>query len=96
MTDADPYTTDRGITVRRGGDSAYNYEILARDTGEVVARVSWVTLHPSGTPIALGDAPAELELGSNTTKRIEWAGVYSTSPPSVVASGARVFLGDDA
>lgn len=96
MTDSDAYTTARGVTIRRNQYEAFNYEVIARESGEVIARVGWLTLQPSGVPLAVGDAPAEVQLGGNESKRFEWANAHGADGATLVATGARVYLGDDA
>jgi len=96
MTDTEPFTTDGGLTIRRLDHGGYQYEILAWPSGRLLGRVGWISLRPSGVPLAFGDAPAELQLGGDATKRIEWADAHGTDETVVVATGARLYLGDHA
>jgi hypothetical protein len=95
----DDFTTQYGVTLRRvDGDEWYNYEVVSRKSGETVARARWLTLQPSGAPLAFGDAPAEVEIGSDTEIRVSvTSNSFGDDDARVAeAAGARIYLGDAA
>jgi hypothetical protein len=95
MTDGD-FTTQRGVTLRRiDSDVPYNYEVVSRESGETVGRVGWLSLQPSGAPLAFGDAPAEVQIGGDKKKRVSFTR-SDTTDGVIEAAGAQIYLGDDA
>lgn len=68
-----------------------NYVLQDMD-GRVLARVSWLSLQPSGTPVALGGSA---EFGGDSRKTVKYANINSEATDTegcVIAAGARIHL----
>lgn len=66
-----------------------NY-VLQNGLGRVIARVEWLSLQPSGTPVALGGSA---EFGGDSKKTVKYANSVGTDDDGVVkAAGARIHI----
>lgn len=97
MSEYESYITDRTVVIKHVDDpDEPSYLIRAPQDGGDIARVEWLSLQPSGTPLAFGDGQTVLSLGGNSKKRIEWSSGGPHDGNVLYAAGARIYLGDDA